>query len=136
VRDGQALTRTGASRNTAGYRDLLEAIAAANPDGELYVIGDNLSSHKSPPIQDWLAMHPRVHSVFIPKGASWLNLQEPWWRLFRHEALAGQSFADAAEIAQATRVATLQLNRRARPWIWGRPQPPPRLLHRCFVYRL
>jgi hypothetical protein len=76
VRDGQALTQTSPSRNTAGYRDLLEAIAATNPDGELYVIGDNLSSHKSPPIQEWLTVHPRVHPVFIPQGASWLNLQE------------------------------------------------------------
>jgi DDE superfamily endonuclease len=136
VRDGQALTQTSPSRNTAGYRDLLEAIAATNPDGELYVIGDNLSSHKSPPIQEWLTVHPRVHPVFIPQGASWLNLQEPWWRLFRREALAGQSFADAAEIAQATQVATRQLNCRAKPWIWGRPQPSPRSLRRCFVYRL
>src|SRR5712692_10776898 len=54
VRDGQALTLTAPARNTVGYRTLLDAIAAANRDGELYVIGDNLSSHKSPPIQEWL----------------------------------------------------------------------------------
>jgi DDE superfamily endonuclease len=136
VRDGQALTLTAPARNTVGYRTLLDAIAAANPDGELYVIGDNLGSHKSPPIQEWLAAHSRVHPVFIPKGACWLNLQEPWWRLFRHEALAGQSLADGTEITGATRVATEQLNQRAKPWVWGRP--PPRLRHRrrCFMYRL
>lgn len=136
VRDGQALTLTAPARNTMGYRTLLDAIAGANPHGALYVIGDNLSSHKSPPIQEWLAVHPRVHPVFIPKGASWLNLQEPWWRLFRHEALAGQSFADDTEITYATRVATEQLNHRAKPWVWGRPSPPPRGRRRCFVYCL
>jgi hypothetical protein len=136
VRDGQALTFTASSRNTAGYCTLLDAIAAANPQGELYVIGDNLSSHKSLPIQDWLETHPRVHPVFIPKGACWLNLQEAWWRLFRREALAGQTFADAQEIDQASQVATRQLNCRARPWIWGRPESPPRQLRRRFVYRL
>jgi hypothetical protein len=33
-----------------------------------------------------MAEHPRLHHVFIPTGACWLNLQEGWWRLFRHDA--------------------------------------------------
>jgi len=136
VRDGQALTLTASSRNTAGYLELLKAVEVANPEGDRYLITDNLASHKSPPIQAWLAEHPRVQQVFIPTGACWLNLQEGWWRLFRREALAGQTFADAAEIAHATRIATQQLNRGATPWVWGRPPPPKRHLRRCFVYRL
>ena len=136
VRDGQALTFTAPARNTAGYQQLLVALDEANPLGDLYVISDNLSSHKSPPIQEWLSAHPRVHPVYIPKGASWLNLQEAWWRLLRREAFAGQTFADATEIDSATRIATEQLNRRAKPWIWGRPKPPGRHRRRCFVYRL
>jgi hypothetical protein len=39
-----------------------------------------------------------VKQVFIPVGACWLNLQEAWWRLFRREALAGQTFANGEEI--------------------------------------
>jgi hypothetical protein len=136
IRDGQELTLTAPSRNTAGYLRLLTAVEEANPDGDLYLITDNLSSHKSPPIQEWLTAHPRVHQVFIPKGACWLNLQEGWWRLLRREAFAGQSFADAKEIDQATRLATCQLNRRAKPWIWGRPPRPHRQLRRRFIYSL
>jgi hypothetical protein len=136
VRDGHALTLTAPSRNTNGYRELLEAVKRANPTGDLYVVTDNLASHKSPPIQQWLADHPRVHQVFIPVGACWLNLQEAWWRLFRRAAFAGQTFADPDEIAHATRVATRQLNGQAKPWVWGRPPRPPRPLRRCFVYRL
>jgi hypothetical protein len=135
-RDGRALTLTARSRNTAGYLRLLAAVYAANPDGDLCLIADNLSSHTSPPIQAWLAAHPRVHTAPIPTGACWLNLQEGWWRPFRREALADQSFADAAEIDSATEIATRQLNRRARPWVWGRPPPPHRHLRRRFVYCL
>lgn len=130
------MTLTAAARNTAGYRRLLEALDVANPDGELYCITDNLSSHKSPPIQEWLATHPRVHHVFIPVRACWLNFQEGWWRLFRWEALAGQSFADDHEIALATTVATQHLNQRARPWVWGRPPRSPRYRRRRFLYYL
>ncbi len=73
--------------------------------------------------------------MFIPTGACWRNLQEGWWRPVRREALAGQSFADPAEITLATRIATAQLNARARPWVWGRP-PPPRYRRRAFIYRI
>lgn len=136
VRDGHELTRTGRSRNTAGYRDLLDAVAEDNPTGELFVITDNLSSHKSPPIHDWLAEHPRVQQLFLPVGACWLNLQEGWWRLFRREALAGQSFADGDELDRITALATTKLNARAHPWVWGRPPLPCRHLRRHFVYHL
>ncbi|MER5627989.1 hypothetical protein ABT061_43910 [Streptosporangium sp. NPDC002544] len=61
--------------------------------------------------------------MFIPKGACRLNLQEAWWRIFRRQALAGQTFADPDEIAYVTAMATTQLNIRARPWAWGRPAP-------------
>jgi hypothetical protein len=65
VRDGQALTLSAPSRNTAGYLQLLQAIERAYPDGKLTLIGDNLSSHKSRPIQAWLVQHPRVQQLFI-----------------------------------------------------------------------
>ncbi len=136
VRDGHELTFTAPSRNTPGYLRLLELVHAANPDGELNLISDNLSSHTSAPIQQWLAAHPRVHPVPIPTGACWLNMQEGWWRLFRREAFAGQSFADAKEIDQTTCVATQHLNARAHPWVWGRPARPHRTLRRRFVYCL
>ncbi len=134
VRDGQELTLTACSRNTAGYLKLLSAVEQANPAGDLHLVCDNLSSHTSGPIQAWLATHPRVHPVPIPTGACWLNLQEGWWRLFRREAFAGQSFANPAEIELATRVATEHLNARAHPWVWGRPPRPRRRLRRRFVY--
>jgi DDE superfamily endonuclease len=136
VRDGHEFTFTAPSRNTLGYLTLLTQLDAANPDGELHLVSDNLSSHTSAPIQQWLALHPRVHPVPIPTGACWLNLQEGWWRLFRREAFAGQSFADAREIDLATRVATEHLNARAKPWVWGRPPPPQRTLRRRFMYYL
>ena len=100
----------------------------------IYVITDNLYSHDSKSTRARLEDHPRIRHAFIPKGACRLNLQEGWWRIFRRQALAGQDFADPDEIAHATRVATAQLNARARPWIWGRPQPKPRSYRRRFIY--
>ena len=136
VADGQAVTLTAPSRNSVHYQRFLALVERTIPDGEIAVVTDNLSSHTSVSTREWLAQHPRIRQVFIPKGACWLNLQEGWWRLFRRQALAGQCFADSGEIALATRVATGQLNQRARPWVWGRPPPSPRYRRRVLTYRI
>ena len=135
VHDGQVLTQTAPSRNTTGYLALLQALDHAYPQRDLYLVADNLASHLSGPIRDWLADHPRITHAFIPVGAAWLNLIEGWWRIFRRKAFAGQSLADHNDIASVTQVATAQLNRHAQPWVWGRPPRPLRQLRRCFVYR-
>ncbi len=136
VRDGKELTRCAPSRNSKGYIALLAEGEADNPKGNLYVITDHLSSHNSLETRTWREAHPRLHQVFIPTGACWLNLQEGWWRLFRRDALAGQRFANPKEIDQARQVATTQLNQRAHPWVWGRPPKTPRRRRRLFSYRI
>jgi len=64
-------------------------------------------------------------------------MQEGWWRIFRRQALAGQSFADPDEIAHATQVATAQLNAHAQSRIPGTtPAQKPRSYRRRFIYIL
>jgi len=92
IGNGQTLTQTAPSRNTAGFKALLDSVEHDNPEGHLYLIADNLASHTSAPIKEWLAVHPRVHITPTPTGACWLNLIEGWWRIFRRHAFAGQSF--------------------------------------------
>lgn len=133
---GQTITMSAHSRNSETYCEFLALLEDAYPSGKLYLIADNLSTHLSRKTRTWLAEHPRIHQVFIPSGAAWLNLIEAWWRLFRREALAGQTFADYAEIQQAARLAAGQLNSRAHPWVWGRPLSPPRQRRHTFIYRI
>jgi hypothetical protein len=63
------------ARNSKNYIALLADIEADNPKGDLYLITDNLSSHNSLETRTWLEAHPRLHHVFIPTGACWLNLR-------------------------------------------------------------
>jgi hypothetical protein len=119
VGDGHEVTMTAPSRHSVNYQRFLGLVEQANPAGTIMVITDNLSSHTSSSTRTWLADHPRIQHAFIPKRACWLNLQEGWWRRFRREALAGETFADPGEITLATRVATCRLNARARPWVWA-----------------
>jgi len=73
VCDGKELTRCALSRNSKGYIALRASIEADNPTGDIFVITDNLSSHNSLETRTWLEEHPRIHQVFIPTGACWLN---------------------------------------------------------------
>ena len=98
------------------------------------MITGNLSGHNSCVTRDWLAGHPYIQHAFISVGACWLNLQEALWRISRQTAIADQRFVDPDDIDYATRIATAQLNIRAKPWVWGHPPtpttlPPPIWLH-------
>jgi hypothetical protein len=129
---------TSRSRNSRSYLKLLrkEDRASCHTGPHLPDRRQSKDPRQRPVVREWLEGHPRMEHAFIPKGAAWLNLMEGWWRIFRRQAFAGQCFADSYEIAQATRVATRQLNQKAKPWVWGRPVKPPRHRRRIFVYRL
>ncbi|HEX9133996.1 MAG TPA: hypothetical protein VF844_17020 [Ktedonobacteraceae bacterium] len=78
VRDGKVL-RCAASSNSKGYNASLTDIEADNPTGDIFIITDNLSSRYSLETRTCLEEHPRIHHVFIPTAACWLNLRaKPW----------------------------------------------------------
>jgi transposase len=60
--------------------------------GELHVILDNSSSHKTPTVQAWLAAHPRIHFHFTPTGASWMNMIEAWFSVLTRQSIRRGSF--------------------------------------------
>jgi hypothetical protein len=68
--DGRELTMAARSRNSDNYCPFLTQIEQAHPTGTLFIITDNLSSHTSLKTRTWLADHPRIEHVFIPKGVS------------------------------------------------------------------
>jgi transposase len=53
----------------------------------VHLICDNLATHKTPAIRDWLARHPRFHLHFTPTGSSWIN------QVVRHEVARVQRYS-------------------------------------------
>ena len=68
VEDGKSLTFISRSRNSMNYIKLLKKIERAIPKGIIHVIADNLKTHKSAMVREWLEKHPRIEHAFIPKG--------------------------------------------------------------------
>ena len=114
-RTGQALTVCGSRRDTAGFIHLLDAVAQTWPRGELILILDNLSTHKTMDVRLWALAHDRVRFLFQPTYAPWLNLIEPWWKTLRSLALKGRRFVASDEIIQAIAAATSYWNARCHP---------------------
>jgi hypothetical protein len=63
--------------------------------------------------------HPRWEMVFQPKDAAYLNLIEPWWKIRRSRALAGQRFERWEDVAHAVVQATVDWNAHPHPFRWG-----------------
>jgi DDE superfamily endonuclease len=60
VAGGQAVTMCASSRNSAAYQDFLQLEERADPEGTIWVITDNLSSHDSKSTRAWPEDHPRI----------------------------------------------------------------------------
>ena len=69
-------------------RKFLDTIDEQVPEQlDVHLIMDNLSTHKSPSIKNWLAKRPRYHVHFTPTYGSWLNLVERWFALLEQRQL-------------------------------------------------
>jgi DDE superfamily endonuclease len=67
------------------------------------VVVDDLSTHKHPAVQAWLARHPRVTLHFMPASGSWLNLVEAFFSIITRQALRRGSFRPVANLIAVTR---------------------------------
>jgi transposase len=91
------------------------------PDGlDVHVVLDNLSAHKTPDVQKWLA-HPRrdrwrLH--FTPTSSSWLNLVEGWFHVLTERRLRRGTFSSVDDLVEAIEIWAEHYNDNPKPFIW------------------
>ena len=119
---GEALTVPYQGRTTADFADFLEKEEAWLPAEvqSIDAILDTLSAHRATDVLLFSLAHPRWEFVFQPTYAPYLNLIEPWWKIFRSQALKGRRFERWEERCQAVREATAYGNAHRHPFLWGR----------------
>lgn len=87
---------------------------------DIHVVLDNLSAHKSEPVQTWLG-HPkraRWHLHFTPTSASWLNLIETWFSILTRRVLTNNSFDSKRELTETLDTWTSFWNDDPEPFVW------------------
>ncbi len=86
VATGKVTTQTRARHTAADFLAFLRQVEHAYPDGELHVVLDNVSSHKTPAIREWLEDHPRNQ---LPLHPDLGVVDEPDRDLVRHPEPSG-----------------------------------------------
>jgi len=92
-------------------------------DLEVHVVLDNLSAHKAPEIQQWLA-HPkrtRWHLHFTPTSSSWLNLVEGWFNLLTERRLRRGTFSSVDVLVEGIEIWAEHWNDDPQPFVWTKP---------------
>ena len=84
-------------KNSFVVIECLEKFLVEYPDKEIYVIMDNWSAHKSHSIKVWNYFHPKIHLVYLPSGASFLNKIERVFCFLSRDILQNSNFQTVRE---------------------------------------
>ena len=80
----------------------LEQLAGAYPTGPLVLVMDNVQTHHAKVVQRWLAAHPRVTVLWLPKYAAHdANPVERIWGLMKDDVAANRLAGTLAELTAA-----------------------------------
>jgi len=117
--DGVVLGTCRPKRNTTEFvRFLNQVDRNTAADYHIHVILDNLSTHKSPPVQRWLRRHRRVHFHFIPTSSSWLNLVERWFGEITRDRIRRGTFESVPALVAAIDDYLTHYNEAPHRFIW------------------
>ena len=84
-------------KNSFVVIECLEKLLEEYSGKEIYVIMDNWSAHKSYDIKVWNTLHPRMHLVYLPSGASFLNKIERVFSFLSRDVLQNSNFQTVRE---------------------------------------
>jgi len=101
------------------FRAFLDEIdRGVPPELDVHLVLDNLRTHKTGLIRDWLAKRPRYHVHFTPTSASWLNLVEGWFALLTLRQIRRGVFPTVEALEAAIRRHIEATNADPRPFVW------------------
>jgi len=120
VGTGQVTGQTRARHTAADFLAFLRQVERAYPDGDLHVVLDNVSTHKTAAVREWLDQHPRITFHFTPTSASWMNQVETWFGILTRQAIRRGSFRSVKELVARIEAFTQSWNSGASPFTWVR----------------
>jgi transposase len=84
----------------------------------LWVVCDNVRTHKGKKVQAWLKEHPRVKIVHPPVHCSWMNQVEQWFSIIKRKRLTYSNFEDCEALQQKIEQFVSEWNEMAHPFKW------------------
>lgn len=124
VRTGRVFGRCRKKRTAANLVSFMDAVARQFvPEGEVYVIWDNLNIHYDGRDDRWTEFNKRhgerFHFVYTPLHASWLNQIEIWFSILQRRIIKHGSFLSVAELSRRIMSFIAHWNRyESHPFRW------------------
>ena len=118
VGSGEVYGECRPTRDGAQFLDFLNKAVEPHAGKEIHVILDNLSTHTTPDVQQWLANNPHVRFHFTPIGSSWINQIETWFGIITRQAIRRGTFTSVKVLITQIRDYIAHWNADARPFTW------------------
>jgi len=128
TRNGEVVGKTAARHTSQEFVAFLAEVVANQPRGkEIHLIADNLSAHKTKRVEQFLAVHSKVHIHYTPTYSSWLNQVENWFARIEREVIARGVFTSVKDLARKLMRYIRHYNRAPRPIKWTYRDPNHRI---------
>jgi transposase len=119
IADGTVISVLYRHHRAAEFRKFLARIDKNVPAGlEVHMVCDNLATHKTPLIREWLARHPRFRLHFTPTGSSWINQVERWFGYLTAQKIRRGVHKSVQALEADIRAWIENWNQNPRPFAW------------------
>src|SRR5258706_3398273 len=119
VKTGKVQGKTAERHTSAEFvRFLEQVIAGCNPSQEIHIILDNLSAHKTNPVEQFLERNSHVRLHLPPTDSSWLNQVEIWFARLEREVIARGIFTSVKDLSRKLLRYIRAYSKNARPFKW------------------
>jgi transposase len=102
-------------------------VASESRGKEIHIVRDNLSTHTTRRVQQFLADHPKVHLHFTPTYSSWLNEVENWFSKIERDLIARGIFTSKRDLARQIMRYIKHHNVAPKPIRWTYSSPERRI---------
>src|ERR1700693_3363915 len=128
TRNGEVVGKTALRHTSQEFVAFLAELVANQPrDKEIHLIADNLSAHKTKRVEQFLAVHPKVHLHYPPTYSSWLNQVENWFARIERDVIARGVFTSVKDLARKLKRYIRHYNRAPKPIKWTYRDPSQRI---------
>jgi LuxR family transcriptional regulator, maltose regulon positive regulatory protein len=119
IADGTVISSLHRRHRATEFKKFLVRIDKAVPaDLDVHLVCDNLATHKTAAIQDWLARHPRFRLDFTPTGSSWINQVERWFGYLTDQRIRRGMHKSVQALEADIRDWIENWNKNPRPFTW------------------
>ncbi len=119
IATGKVITDLRPCHTSAQFVAFLNKVNREVPAGlDVHVILDNLSTHKTPQVRQWLLRHQRFHFHFTPTYGSWMNLVERWFSALTTKKLQRSAHRSVKALAADIRAWAQIWNEDPKPFTW------------------